>query len=346
MSTTKPTIVVFFGGSRETADLSQETGYWMCNYIPRSKYRVVPVKITAEDTWQVPLGALPQQGPVTRMMDMLFQSVRAAQPRQGLERLLRHPIAAMMTTLRGKGGDDGSLQKLGDVLNIPVMGSDSSTSHQASHKDLLATRVDDIVASPQSLHFNATTPDERIIRDVAELLEYPLFVKPATTEGSAGVRLVETAEELLPAIAAAKSLGEILIQEKAPGIEMNVTIVEDEAGHRSVLPTTLIDPRHAPFYDQLAKRREGRVGLHTTTDRNRLIREVETIASDIFDDLNFRGYGSFDVMADQENGVSLLEANTIPTLTTVTPFHHQLAAAHLHPARFVDSLITHTLNEG
>lgn len=340
----KPTVVVFFGGSSETADVSQETGYWMCNYIPRSKYRVVPVKVMADGQWQVPLGALPQQGPVTRMMDMLFTATRSVTARQGLERLLQHPIATLMTTIRGKGGDDGALQKLGDALSIPVVGSSSATSHQASHKDLFATRVDDIVASPDSLYFKASTPDEQIMRDVAEFLEYPLFVKPATAEGSAGVQLVETPDQLLAAIQGAKVLGEVLIQEKVPGVEMNVTILQDDKGHRTILPATLIDPRHAPFYDQLAKRREGRVGLHTTTDRSRLLKEVETIADDIFDDLNFSGYGSFDVVADVDHGVSLLEANTVPTLTTVTPFQQQLAAAHLHPSRMVDSLITRALS--
>ncbi len=339
----KPTVIVFFGGNSDTHDLSQETGYWMSTYISRSKYRVVPVHITPEGLWQVPLGALPQQGPVKRMMEMLFQSVRSLTPRQGLERLLRHPVAALMTTVRGHGGDDGTLQRLGDALSIPVVGSSSATCHLASHKDVCARQVDDIVATPYSLHFTDTDTEAKIIDDVDELLDFPLFVKPATAEGSSGVHLVQTLDELTPAIRSAKAQGDILVQEKSPGSEVTVSIIEDSAGHRTVLPPTVIDARQAPFYDHLAKRRAGRVGLHTSTDRDRLLQEAQTVALDMFDKLKCRGYASFDLTADNDHGISLLEANTIPTFTSATPLPQQLEAAHVHPATMVDGLIGRTL---
>lgn len=343
MSLSKPTVVVFFGGASDTHDLSQETGYWFSSYVPRSKYRVVPVRVTPDGQWQVPLGALPQQGPVNRMMEMLFQSVRAVTPRQGLERLLRHPVAALMTTVRGQGGDDGGLQRLGDALGIPVVGSNSNTCYQTSQKHLCAQQLDDIVASPYSLHFRANASDEKIVDDVDAFLDFPVFVKPATAEGSSGVHLIESLDNLLPAIQAIKNQGDILVQEKSPGSEMTVTVIEDAQGHRTILPPTLIDHRQAPFYDGLAKRRAGRVQLHTTTDHNRLLTEVQTVASDIFDELQCKGYASFDLTADANRGISLLEANTVPMFTAVTALPQQLEAAHLHPATMVDSLIARAL---
>src|SRR5688572_19782666 len=129
-----PHVVVFFGGTTGSHDLSQETGYWVCNYLPRTKYRVTPVRITSDGQWQVPFGGLPQQGPVDRMVEMLFAAVRPVSPSEGLQRLLRHPVQSLMTTLRGPGGNDGALQTLGKTLHIPVVGSDSQTCQQTSLK--------------------------------------------------------------------------------------------------------------------------------------------------------------------------------------------------------------------
>ncbi|MEX1997842.1 MAG: ATP-grasp domain-containing protein [Candidatus Andersenbacteria bacterium] len=346
MAQSKPHIVVFFGGTSDSHDLSQETGYWVCNYIPRSKYRVTPVRVTPEGTWQVPLGGLPQQGSVDRMLEMLFASVRPVPAALGMQRLLHHPVAAMMTTVRGPGGDDGSLHTLGSTLGIPVVGSNSATCQQTSHKQLCAIALDDIVATPYSLYFRRSKPDEEIAQEVRDVLMPPFFVKPTAEEGSAGVYEVQSLEELAPAIRIAKTKGDILVQERAPGTEITVTVVEDERGKSLILPPTLVVPKAATFYDELAKRRQGRVVLHTPDPAsNRILWEAQALAQDVYDQLGCRGYASVD-MVTHDHGIQLLEVNTIPTLTSLTPLRQQLQAAHLHPTTFIDSLISRSINQG
>ena len=158
------------------------------------------------------------------------------------------------------------------------------------------------------------------------------------------MHLVASHDDLVPALQAARAQGDVLVQEKSPGSEVTVTIVEDAQGRRTILPPTIITPRTATFYDDLAKRRTGRVGLHTTTDRDQLLKEVEAVSADIFDELQCQGYASFDFMADRDRGISLLEANTVPMFTAVTPLSQQLEAAHLHPTAMVDGLLSRTLH--
>ena len=64
MRNRKPRVVVFFGGDVGSFDLSEESGYWACQYIPRTKYDITPVRVNHDGNWQVPLGGLPQRGPV------------------------------------------------------------------------------------------------------------------------------------------------------------------------------------------------------------------------------------------------------------------------------------------
>ena len=98
----KPHVVVFYGGSSGNEDLSTETGQWVCEYIPRSKYQVTPVEVTQDGKWKVPLGSLPTSGAVARVMQMLSKAVSPLVPAKALERLFTRPVDAFVSLLRGK----------------------------------------------------------------------------------------------------------------------------------------------------------------------------------------------------------------------------------------------------
>jgi D-alanine-D-alanine ligase len=344
-TTRKPHVAVFFGGTSDSHDLSQETGYWVCQYMPRTKYAVTPVHVTAEGNWQVPLGTLPQHGPIDRMLDMLFKGIEAVVPSQGLQRLLRHPIAAFMTTLRGPGGDDGAFHSLGNALRIPVVGSNATTSQQAYHKHLGAAHVDDIVTSPYTLHFRHHQPTLDIVEEIRNELIPPLFIKPAAQEGSVGVELVESLDELAAAVNRAKhSQTDILAQELLRGTEINLSLFEDNRGILQTLPPTIVLPKKATFYDHLSKRRPGRVMLHSTPQAdNPVLLQAEAIARDVYQQLGCKSYASFDLIHN-DGVIDLLEVNTIPTLTELTPLKQQLQVAGLHPTQMVDGWLSQTLN--
>jgi D-alanine-D-alanine ligase len=341
----KPHVVVFFGGHSSNHDLSEETGSWVCHYIPRNKYQVTPVHVTSDGKWQVPLGSLPTTGPIKRMLDMLWQTIPAQVPTQALQRLLQRPVDSMLTVVRGAGGDDGSLHSLGEALSIPVVGSGAATSQHTAHKHTSALLTEEIASAPHTRYFRSVTPLEEIVEETRSEFVPPLFVKPATQEGSVGVEEVKSTDELTAAIKNAREYGggDILLQERAPGTELAITLVEDAQGRILVLPPTIIIPKKTTFYDQLAKRRPGRVHLHTPLDRdNAVIGEAETIARDVYDRLGCRGIATIDLVSG-EAGLDLLEVNTIPTLSEATPLMHQLRAAGLHPEVLLDQLIAQTL---
>lgn len=345
MPTRKPHVAVFFGGAPESHDLSQETGYWMCQYVPRTKYAVTPVHVTPEGNWQVPLGTLPQHGPINRMLDMLFTGIEAVVPSQGLQRLLRHPIAALMTTLRGPGGDDGALHSLGSALHIPVVGSGHATSQQTYHKHLCANHVDALVSSPYTMHFRHKQPTLEIVEEIRNELVPPLFIKPSAQEGSTGVELVTSLDELAAAINRAKHTnGDILAQEFMRGTEINLSLLEDSRGVLQTLPPTIVIPKKAAFYDQLAKRRAGRVMLHSANQQeNPVLLQAEAIARDVYEQLDCKNFATFDLIHN-DGVIDLLEVNTIPTLTEFTPLKQQLAVAGLHPTQMIDGWLSQTLN--
>lgn len=340
-----PVVAVFFGGTPSNYDLSRQTGQWVCQYIPRAQYRVVPVHVTPHGQWQVPLGTLPTQGDMQRMLDRLFEAVPAMSPAQGMQRLLRHPVATLMTVLRGKGGDDGSLHHLGQSLHIPVMGSPAATCARTSDKYLLYRSLESVVATPYTRAYKQTAPLDEVMRELRADIPAPLFIKPLREEGSHGVQRAQTHDDAYTALQQSPPPTDVVIQEAAAGTEISVTLVENDRGKVQVLPPTIIQPTKAIFYDASAKQRAGYVNLHTTTDVTPDIEEAIAAARDIYDALGCRGYAAIDMIMSPDGPV-VLEVNTIPTSSPYTPFIHQLRQAELAPTTLLDHWLKRTLNGG
>jgi D-alanine-D-alanine ligase len=343
MHSRKPHVVVFFGGQASNADLSQESALWFGNYVPRSKYQITPVYVLPDGTWQVPLGSLPATGPIQTMWQRLFQVIKPLSPAKALERLLSRPVDLMMTFIRGKGGDDGSLHILGQTLQLPVFGSPATTSQHASNKYMAMKTIGEIANVPYTRLFKSHVPEEEILADMSEVEGGAFMVKPVAQEGSFGVSHAGTQLELLPALRSSRGQDDVLVQEHRPGTEISVTLYQDDRGVVQALPPTIILPKKTLFYDHAAKRHPGRVQLHTPqTQDNYVIAEAEDIARDIWDEMGCQDVACFDMVAGDDS-LDVIEVNTVPTFTTLTPTISQLKTAGLHPSRMFDQFIRRNL---
>jgi D-alanine-D-alanine ligase-like ATP-grasp enzyme len=170
----------------------------------------------------------------------------------------------------------------------------------------------------------------------------PLFVKPAQQEASVGVREVVGLDQLSGALQEAKRFGDILVQ-RAAGQEITLTLFDDARGRLTALPVTTVVPKRASYFDDLAKRRPGRVALHTGTDARPLLLEAEVLSRDVYQEIGARGLVSFDLVGNEAEGLQLLDVNTVPTLTALTPLAAQLRAARVHPGALYDELIRRSL---
>lgn len=341
----RPRIVVFYGGSDANRDLSSETGSWVCQYIPRGQFDVTPVEVTADGKWRVPLGNLPRTGPVGRTMKMLSKAVRPLAPAKALERLLYRPVHGLMTMLRGKGGDDGSLHSLASMLEVPLVGSPQRACQLASDKFLFSQAVEPVATVPYTEPLWVQPSNEEVVAELQERFMPPFFVKSACDEGSAGICYVDSLERLGQLLNNTPRR-DLFIQERVPGTELSLTLVEDDKGKLLTLPPTVVIPGKADFYDHLAKRRPGRVKLHTREMKdNPVVVEAEQVARDVYQQLGCRGMATVDMIAEGDM-VHVLEVNTVPTLSRSTPLAWQLKSSGLHPTRMLDGLIRRSLEEG
>lgn len=333
---------MFYGGARDNRDLSTATGQWVCEHLPRSQYDVIPVHVTADQRWQVPLGSLPASGHVNRVMEMLAGAVPMLPPARALPRLLDREPAVLVTLVRGPGGDDGSIQNLANTIGVAAVGPTPAVCVTTSDKQACARAIEAIALSPFAIPVSFGESAAGAADAIRGQLPGPVFVKSHSLEGSSGVSRVEADEDLSAALSAARHQGDVLVQEAGTGTELSVTVYEDDEGRVHVLPPTKIAPTRAKFFDALAKRREGRVKLETGTLNDPTMRAAMEIARAVYHHLALQGVAQIDMIASAD-GIDVLEVNTVPTATPYTPLVHQLAAAGVSPAHFVDGLVRRAL---
>ncbi|MCY1035668.1 D-alanine--D-alanine ligase [Corallococcus sp. BB11-1] len=247
---------------------------------------------------------------VVAALETLGHTVTRVFAGPGLDRALRAAeLDVAFLALHGRMGEDGRVQGLLELLELPYTGSGVLASALAMDKPMAKKLF--------QLHNLATPRGYKVGRaDAARALElhgdsgFPCVVKPAKGGSSVGLSVVHDAGALVPAVAqACRFGGEALVERFVPGQEVTVGILGD-----SVLGSCEVAfPREGFDYD--AKYKGGaRYFLPPRLSDTRRV-NVETLALAAYRALGCRGYGRVDLLcSDTENDV-VLEVNTLPGFT-------------------------------
>ena len=211
--------------------------------------------------------------------------------------------------LHGRGGEDGTMQGLLEVMNLKYTGSGVLASSIA---------MDKLKTKQIWLSLGLPTPDFCVLdseQDCAQALEklgLPVIVKPVLEGSSIGMSKVETEDELLPAWRKAKECGGTVIAEHwIEGSEYTAAFLGDD-----VLPMIRLETTHK-FYDFDAKYEADDTqyicpcGLpeETEADYGELVKKAS-------DALDISSWGRIDFIVDAESNPWLIEANTVPGMTS------------------------------
>ena len=210
--------------------------------------------------------------------------------------------------LHGPGGEDGVIQGMLEILNIPYTGSGVLAS--ALTMDKLRTKQ---MLESQSL----PTPAYMVLDDntdfeyVVASLGLPLMVKPVLEGSSIGMSRVEEAEQLQAAWQTASQFeGDVIAEQWIEGKEYTVAILGQQA-----LPVICLETPRA-FYDYEAK--------YQTNDTQYLCpcglkeeeeSQLQRLALSAFNALGVKGWGRVDILCDQQGQPYVIELNTVPGMT-------------------------------
>jgi D-alanine-D-alanine ligase len=248
--------------------------------------------------------------------------------------------------LHGRGGEDGTVQELLEVLAIPYTGSGVHACVRCADKMLAKHALRDgglptpdwVVLGQIGFHELGMA---EALADIGERLGFPLVVKPVSQGSSLGVKFAGTAGELPAALIAALSYGpRVLLERYVEGRELAVSLLAGEAGRPAqVLPIVEAVPRDRHFYDFAARYDIGRTDFVCPAKlEDGLAERVQEIARAAWDLLDCRGFARVDMILGAD-GPMVLEVNPIPGLTETSLFPQAADAAGLSFDAVVEAVL-------
>jgi len=364
---------VIYGGRSGEHEVSVTSAASIFKHIDRARYEPVPIRIEKDGRW-----TLADRPPAALSAAEVIQHARASQARPvraGRETLLApYPSADTMITveratasdggppvdveravvtglgldvvfpvLHGPYGEDGTVQGLLELANVPYVGpgvlASAAGMDKAVMKVLFAGAGLPLVAWRGFVRAEWERDRDRLIADIGAL-GLPVFVKPANLGSSVGISKVKTPAELVPAIELALEYDRKVVVEagvvNAREIECAVLGNDDP---ETSLPGEIIPSRE--FYDYEAKYLdEGSRSVIPAELSAAQVAEVRRLAVAAFRSIDAAGLSRVDFLLSRDTGAIFVnEINTMPGFTTISMYAKMWEASGVSYPALVDRLI-------
>jgi D-alanine-D-alanine ligase len=257
-------------------------------------------------------------------------------------------IDAVFPVLHGPFGEDGTVQGLLELLDIPYVGAgvlaSAACMDKVVFKQLMAAAGLPQVAY-QAVGFREWEADpELVVRRLGDL-GLPVFVKPARLGSSVGIGRVQAPEEVRPALADAFDHDPLVIVEAAAhGIEVECSVLGNEDPIASVPGEILLAAGESDWYDYEAKYTPGAMELVIPARISDVARErVQALAIEAFVRSGCRGLARADFFVAGDE-VLLNELNTMPGFTRTSVFGALFAASGVPYPELLDRLVALALD--
>lgn len=209
--------------------------------------------------------------------------------------------------LHGENGEDGKVQATFDLMGIKYTGTDSASS---------AVAMDKAISKELFAYYDIPSPKGIYVRkgEAYSWDLYPCVVKVNNGGSSVGVYMVNSPNDMKPAMNSAFSYGdEVVIEQYIKGREFSVGVIEGKA-----LPVIEIAPL-VGFYDYKNKYQAGSA-IETCPARldEDISKQMQEYAEKVFKALRLKTYARMDFLLNDSKEIFCLEANTLPGMTTTS----------------------------
>lgn len=353
MTTEKIKVGLIFGGRSGEHEVSFYSACSIIKAIDKDKYTVVPIGITKKGRWISPQdselalqsGRIEGKNTVILLNDPSGRALIRIDNNQRLDRSLAlERLDLIFSVLHGPYGEDGTVQGLLELADIPYVGAGVAASAISMDKDLMKIifkQSDLPILKWITIKRKEWQKDkEKILSLVQDDFEYPLFVKPTNLGSSVGITKVHKKEELDKAIDLASSYDrKILIEEGLEEVrEIECGVLGNDEPQTSVVGE--VKPA-GEFYDYDSKYIDEETQLIVPADLpDGVSRKVQEIALRAFKAVDAAGMARVDFfVSKKENKIYLSEINTIPGFTSVSMYPRLWEASGIPYSDLIDQLI-------
>ncbi len=339
-------LIVIFGGQSAEHDVSCVTATHVLRAVDQTRYRITPIGIDRDGHWQLATAAVQALAAGPDALPERLEAVGdAVSPTPLLSTAAFAGPVVVMPLLHGPLGEDGTVQGLLELMDLPYVGSGVLASAVGMDK-ALAKEVLGFHGIAQarwiSLREHEVTPARLLA--VADELGLPVFVKPSNMGSSVGVSKASTIEELQHAVEHALSYDEwVVIEEAIVGREIEVAVLGN-LDPRASMPGEIVPGND--FYDYedkyLVDGAELLIPAPLTDEQTETVR---ALAVQVYRALRCEGLARVDFFFEPDRpgtagrGFLINEVNTMPGFTPISMYPKMWQQTGMTYAELVDNLI-------
>jgi D-alanine-D-alanine ligase len=304
-------VAVLYGGRSGEHEVSVRSARAILERMDPEKYQPIEYFIDQEGKW-APGPILPEPG--------------------------AHPdIDVVFPVLHGTFGEDGTVQGLLELADLPYVGAGVLGSAVSMDKDMMkrvcAERMLPVV------EYLTVTRETANPAKIAERLPFPMFVKPANLGSSVGISKVRNLAELDAALTfAAQYDRKIIVERGIAGRELECSVLGNDQPIPS-LPCEILPSREFYDYEDKYLLDQAKTRLPAELDAATMD-EVRRLAVECYRAVGCEGMGRVDFLLEAASGkLYINEINTIPGFTTISMYPKMWEASGIAFSELIDRLI-------
>ena len=314
-------ICIVYGGKSAEHDVSILTAQNVINAIDKDEYKIDIIYITNDGDWKKKSDITKE---ISDIETLRLNDVEAGEISQLLTTSNNSkPYSAVFPLLHGPNGEDGTIQGLFEVLDLPYVGNGvlaaSSSMDKLVMKQLFAHRGLPQLPYVSFLRSEYQKYESNILKLVHDKLEYPVFVKPANLGSSVGISKCNNEEELKTGIEEAFQFDrKLVIEQGIDAREIEVAVLGNDYPE-TTWPGEVV--KDVAFYDYKSKYKDGKISLEIPADLDKEVQlTLRNMAIEAFKATDCAGLLRADFFVTEDNQIFINETNAMPGFTAYSMY--------------------------
>lgn len=340
-------VVLLFGGKSAEHEISVISCRNIAKALDKSKYEALLVGISKEGSWYLAptnvldesLKSLSDRSVPSNFSEACLISHQEKPALFNIKTSERIPVDIAFPVLHGTYGEDGCIQGLFKMVNIPFVGCGVWASATGMDKEFMKRILKD-AQIPTAKYLVLHKENPLSFSDCVTQLGLPFFIKPASAGSSVGVHKIKTEDDYHKCTADSFRFDYKVLAEKfIKGREIEVSVMGLSHCPKVSVPGEVI-PTHE-FYSYEAKYLDAN-GAHIKIPADlpaESIKKIQTIAAQTFTALNCDGLSRVDFFYTEDGEVMINEINTIPGFTSISMYPKMWEASGIQYTQLITELL-------
>ena len=320
-------VAVVMGGRSSEHEISLASAHSVLEALDSSRYETVTVEIGRDGRWELGSGSRPELERDGRSVAETLPVPTSRVPATLGE------VDVVFPVLHGPFGEDGTVQGLLELANVPYVGAGVTASALCMDKDLFKSVLRD-----HGIPVTRSVTLRRGVDAFESPFGFPVFVKPARLGSSVGITKARSEDELRAGIELAFRHDEkVLVEEFVTGVEVECSVLGNEEPIASI-PGEIV--ANSDWYDFSAKYDEGGMDLVIPPRvTEEAIERVQDLSVQAFRVTECEGMARADCFVREDGEVLINELNTIPGFTATSVYAKLFEASGIPYEELLERLV-------